>query len=182
MNTRFLIVIGVAFLLVFVCGVAAVVGINSISEQTVASTQVTPVTTTKSAQSSDAVSPLSSLKVEAPEPARAGTSPAIPTVVVSHPTTPMPVLDSDLVQLAAAVKLSGTNTGDVSREVWARETPIAQRLLHGLCDCDQRNWLNHFVKTGNEALSGSDDYYQSVQLLAKLRRNDQELSANGPLR
>ena len=89
----------------------------------------------------------------------------------------MLILDSDLARLADAVKLGKTNTGDVSKNVWAEETPIARRLLKGMCDCDQRNWLNHFVKTGEEAASGSEDYYQSVQVLATLRRNDQELGA-----
>jgi hypothetical protein len=51
-------------------------------------------------------------------------------------------------------------------------------LMKGMCDCDQRNWLVHFVQTGQEAVSGSNQYPQSMQLLAKLRRSNQDLTLN----
>jgi len=175
MSNKFLIAVGTAFFFVFVMGIAAVVSVNLMNEQTtVASQQATT-------QPAEAPLPVS--------PALAPQSGGQPTSMVStsvkaavspqnsYPPVPVPVLDSDLVKLAAAVKLGAANTGDVSKEVWARETPIAEKLLQGLCDCDQRNWLNHFVKTGHEAISGSENYYQSVQLLATLRRSNQELSA-----
>jgi hypothetical protein len=93
------------------------------------------------------------------------------------PAVPYTVLDSDLANLAAAVKLSSTSTGDVGKDVWAREVPVAQRLLTGMCDCDQRNWLKHFVETGQEAISGSNHFPESVQLLAQLRRGNNELTS-----
>lgn len=92
--------------------------------------------------------------------------------------TGLAVQDSDIAQLAAAVKLGTTNTASVGKDVWARETPVAERLLNGLCDCDQRNWLKHFVQTGNEAINGSENYYQSVQLLETLRRSNADLDKN----
>jgi hypothetical protein len=93
------------------------------------------------------------------------------------PASAMAVQDSDIAQLAAAVNLGSASAG-VSKDVWARETPVAQKLLNGLCDCDQRNWLNHFVETGNEALSGSENYDKSVQVLATLRRSNIDLVNN----
>jgi hypothetical protein len=111
--------------------------------------------------------------VEQPAPVVA---PATQTAV-SPPAAPVSVQNSDIDSLAAAVKLGEPNAGGVGKEVWARETPVAEKLLQGLCDCDQRNWLKHFVKAGNEALSGSENYYQSIQELAKLRRSDQDLTA-----
>jgi GMP synthase-like glutamine amidotransferase len=83
---------------------------------------------------------------------------------------------SDINQLAAAVKLG--SSASVGKEVWARETPVAKRLLNGLCDCEQRNWLIHFVETGDQAMAGSQQYSQSVQHLAKLRRDDLDLPAH----
>jgi hypothetical protein len=91
-------------------------------------------------------------------------------------TVPCPVFDSDLAKLAAAVKLSPLSTGDVSKDVWIREVPIAQKLLTGMCDCDQRNWLKHFVETGQEAIAGSNHYPESIQLLATLRRGNSDLT------
>jgi hypothetical protein len=89
------------------------------------------------------------------------------------------VLPSDIDNLAAAVNLNGPVVGDVSKDVWLREVPVAQKLLTGICDCDQRNWLKHFISTGQEAISGSSNYAQSVQLLATLRRaNHPPLTSN----
>jgi len=175
MSNKFLIGIGAAFFFVFVLGIAAVVGIHSITGQTMVASQPAAATPAEpSLPASPAVAP------ESPEQPVPAVSPAVTTAVsapVSPQAVPVPVLDSDLVRLAEAVRLGKANTGDVSKEVWARETPVAEKLLKGLCDCDQRNWLNHFVKTGKEALSGSENYYQSVQVLATLRRSNQDLSA-----
>jgi hypothetical protein len=172
MTNKFLIGIGVSFLFVFALGIAAVVGINSLSEQT---TVISDPATTKPAIAFLPAPPSLVPEAQAQDQPAPVVSPVLPTAAFPA-VIPVPVLDSDLASLAAAVKLGGSNTGDAGKEVWARETPIAKKLLRGLCDCDQRNWLNHFVKTGNEAMSGSEDFYQSVQLLAKLRRNNQELS------
>src|SRR5229473_2178836 len=100
MSNKFLIGIGVAFFFVFVLGIAAVVGIHSITGQAMVASQPATVA-----------------------------SPAVTTVVsapVSPQAVPTTVLDSDLARLAVAVKLGKANMGDVSREVWARETPVAE--------------------------------------------------------
>jgi len=171
MSNKFLIGIGTAFFFVFVLGIGAVMSINSMSGQP------SHPATTKAAEPSSDSSQVEVQSVEQPAPAAAPVANAPAVAPSSSAAVPVTVHDSDLAMLASAVKLGGTKTGDVSKEVWARETPIAEKLLLGLCDCDQRNWLNHFVKTGHEALSGSEDYYQSIQLLATLRRSDQELTA-----
>jgi hypothetical protein len=165
MTNKFLIGIALAFFFVFILGVGAVVGISHMTEQTAVSPP--PTTTTP--------------EVQSPEQPAPPVSPRLITVAAppsSLQAAPITVLNSDLDRLAAAVKLGEANTGDVSKETWARQVPVAEKLLQGLCDCDQRNWLKHFVKTGNDALSGSEDYYQSIQLLAKLRRSDQDLTAD----
>ena len=170
MSTRFLFVITVGFFVVLALAVAAVVTVNHWNE----------------AQKDDSLIVSSAPAVSV--------APAQPPVVIS--TAPAPVVpakvlaavsetpgsgagvtvqNSDIDQLATAVRL-GDSSVSVGKEVWAKETPVAQKLLQGLCDCDQRNWLKHFVETGNEAISGSDHYYQSVQLLSKLRRGDQDLA------
>jgi len=165
MTNKFLIGSALAFFSVFILGIGAVVSISNMTEQTAVSPS--PTTTTPEVQSPKQPGPpVSPRLITAAEPPS------------SLQAAPIPVLNSDLDRLAAAVKLGEANTGGVSKETWARQVPVAEKLLQGLCDCDQRNWLKHFVKTGNDALSGSEDYYQSIQLLAKLRRSDQDLTAD----
>src|SRR5476651_407518 len=105
MSNKFLIGIGTAFFFVFVLGIAAVVGINTMSEQT---TVINDVATTKPAGPALSASP--SL---APEVQSQGQPVPVEKTAVSpqtlSPATPVPVLDSDLAQLAAAVKLGGSN-------------------------------------------------------------------------
>jgi hypothetical protein len=174
MTNKFLIGIGAAFFSVFVLAVASVVSINSMTEQ-----RSRPATT-KPAAPSLLASPGTEAQPMEPPPAPVA-SPDIKTAgspQISPPGAVATVQDSDLQKLADAVKLGRTNTGDVGKDVWAREVPVAQKLLQGLCDCDQRNWLKHFVETGNQAVSGSEQYYQSVQILATLRRNDRQLATD----
>jgi hypothetical protein len=177
MTNKFLIGIALAFFSVFILGVGAVVGISRMTEQTA----VSPPLTTTGPEGSTGAGPSQPPEVQSLEQPAPPVSPS-PITAAAPPSSlqaiPIPVLNSDLDRLAAAVKLGEANTGDVSKETWARQVPVAEKLLQGLCDCDQRNWLKHFVKTGNDALSGSEDYYQSIQLLAKLRRYDQDLTAN----
>jgi hypothetical protein len=97
-------------------------------------------------------------------------------VVAPDSSQPVTVSDSDLADLAASVKLGQSSTGDVGKDIWAREVPVAQKLLNGMCDCDQRNWLKHFVQTGQEAIAGSNHFPDSVQVLTKLRRSDTDLT------
>jgi hypothetical protein len=172
MNTRFLVGIGVAFALVFIGGVAAVVGVNSVADRP----SVIDVSPVPSSAPEPAIAPAPAVAdslAALPNPAAA--SQPIPAQATG-PLTPQPVLDADLAQLAAAVKLGASSTGDVTKDVWAREVPVAQNLLKGMCDCDQRNWLKHFVETGQEAISGSDHYPESVALLTKLRRGNNDLN------
>jgi hypothetical protein len=172
MSHRFLIGIGVAFFAVLAFGVAAVVGVTAMSESAGTSSQtITSASVVTTADPTPAAAPALQPRVAA-DPTPRAASPALPNA--AHDTG-VTVQDSDIAQLADAVKLGRTNSGAVSKEVWVRETPIAQRLLNGLCDCDQRNWLKHFVQTGNEAINGSENYYQSVQLLATLRRSNADI-------
>lgn len=172
MSPRFLIGICVAFFGVLALGVAAVVGVTAMSESPGASGKVAAAPTVTTA-----LEP--ALAVSAAPQTVVAATPAPPSVIPTAPTAPpstgVVVQNSDIDQLANAVKLGTSNSGTVSKEVWARETPVAEKLLNGMCDCDQRNWLKHFVQTGNEAINGSENYYQSVQLLATLRRSDGDL-------
>ncbi len=117
------------------------------------------------------------------EPSAPAPPPTPVPMAVSVPVTttlsnqPVTVLDLD--QLASAVHLREPSLG-ASKQVWASQLPIAESLLQRPCDCDQRNWLKHYVKTANDALAGSEDYVHSVQLLATLRRSDQDLSTTSP--
>ncbi|MEJ0000141.1 MAG: hypothetical protein WDO13_13810 [Verrucomicrobiota bacterium] len=172
MSNRFLIGIGIAFVVIFGIGFAAVIGITSLTDEvTVADYAQTqkPV----DASVSTAVAPsFAPFTAPAAQHEASATTEVRGTPIVGSQI----VLDTDLAKLAAAVKLGGSATGDVSKDVWARQIPVAQKLLKKMCDCDQRNWLNHFVQTGQEAVSGSHHYPESVQLLAKLRRSDHDLA------
>ncbi len=150
--------------MVFALGIAAVVSVTAMNESPGASSQVASTTPAGSSapQQPVAVAP-------APDSSNAASQSA-------PPSTGVVVQKSDIDQLAAAVKLGTTNTPAVGKEVWARETPVAEKLLNGLCDCDQRNWLIHFVQTGKEAVNGSENYHKSVQFLATLRRNDEDVN------
>ncbi len=176
MSHKFLIGVGAAFLLVFAGGIAAVVSMSSLSDVSNRPSQAAAPPSPRPAPALVSLAPEANSSLTAAPVVTPAPKPES-SALVSSTDAPKLVLDSDLAKLADAVKLGKTNTGDVSKNVWAAETPVAQRLLKGMCDCDQRNWLNHFVKTGQEAVSGSEDYYQSVQVLATLRRNDQELGA-----
>jgi len=171
MNSRFLMGLGLAFALVFVCGLAAVLSVNSMTDRV----SVTSVPAVKQGAPSVVSAPVTAIAtpVSLPNPAAA----AAPVAGAAPAgSTGYTVLDSDLANLAAAVKLGATSTGDVTRDVWVRELPIAQNLQKGMCDCDQRNWLKHFVETAQEAISGSNHYPASVQLLAQLRRGNNVLT------
>ena len=171
MSNRFLIGMALAFALVFIGGIAAVIGINSVTDRV----SITDVPADKVVAAPVSTPPPDT----APLPNPAAARPAAPAT--TGPVTPYVVLDSDLDKLARAVKLGATSTGDVGKDVWAKQVPVAQKLLKGMCDCDQRNWLKHFVQTGEEAVAGSEQYPASVQLLANLRRgNNSLISAQAP--
>jgi hypothetical protein len=176
MSNRFILGISLAFFAVLIAGFVAAVGITNMPAPTPATPQ-TVATAPAPAPEPVAVEPAApdaSLKLSPP-----AILPVVPTIqAVPLQPTGILVNNSDLDQLAAAVNLDRAGAGGVSKEVWIRETPVAEKLLQGLCDCDQRNWLKHFVKTGDYAIAGSEDYYSSVQLLAQMRRSDQDLSVN----
>ena len=60
------------------------------------------------------------------------------------------------------------------KEKWQQALVIADKLQQGPCDCEQRNWLHHFIETGNSALTAPADYAENVQLMLKLARNDKQ--------
>ncbi len=95
------------------------------------------------------------------------------------PVVVQPIANSvdraQLENLAESVHLKNLST---DRDQWKRALPKAQHLLQGACDCEQRNWLNHFVETGNEALNGSNDYQQSAKFLLTLPKNDKEATSH----
>jgi hypothetical protein len=158
-------------------GVAAVVSVSAMNDSvSVASKPAVVADVAASHDSAAEATP----SVVAP---KAGTPALRPNPSLENSTfgAAYAVQDSDINQLAEAVKLGESAAGDVGKEVWVRETPIAEKLLQGLCDCDQRNWLKHFIETGHEAIDGSEQYYPSVQLLATLRHSNADLAKNqGP--
>jgi hypothetical protein len=168
MLTRFLIGTGLAFALVFIAGIAAILSVTQDADR------IGTVTTPASAVNGSVPVAEATPNLHMPNP-RAVAQVSVPAINAAS-TVPCPVFDSDLAKLAAAVKLSPLSTGDVSKDVWIREVPIAQKLLTGMCDCDQRNWLKHFVETGQEAIAGSNHYPESIQLLATLRRGNSDLT------
>jgi hypothetical protein len=84
---------------------------------------------------------------------------------------------ADLDALADGAKLDSGSLHHMDKAAWAKELPVAEQMLQGMCDCEERNWLNHFIETAKEALAGSSDYYKSVATLDQLPRDDQELTA-----
>ena len=85
------------------------------------------------------------------------------------------VRTADLDNLAARVHLKNASLADVDKNQWKIALVRAQQFLQGgACDCEERNWLNHFVETGNQALSGAKEYQDSAKFLAALPKNDEE--------
>ncbi len=168
---------GAAFFAVLALGIAAVIGVSAVNDSPSVAREPAPVIPLAAAPPSVPVAET------IPEPAQPMADAPSLRAPPSSPNlafgTGYTVQDSDIGRLAAAVKLGGSAAGgDVGKEVWARETPIAEKLLQGLCDCDQRNWLKHFVETGHEAVNGSEDYPRSVEQLATLRRSNADLAKN----
>ena len=94
------------------------------------------------------------------------------------PADAVSVPDDDLLRLCALVDLANAANHPPDKEGWKQAIPIAERLQQGPCDCEQRNWLHHFVETGNSALSDSaDQYAENAQLMLTLARNDKQAMA-----
>jgi hypothetical protein len=118
-----------------------------------------------SAQTSSPAPALSSSSFPADQPASFTPS--------SAQIVPGAVRASDLQKLALAVHFTGSQANGLNKDLWARQIPNAEKLLQGICDCEQRNWLNRFITTGNFALAGSvEEYYQSARILATLPKSD----------
>lgn len=104
--------------------------------------------------------------------------PAFPAVPAGASPVVMPaagaaVPDDALLQLASLVNLAGATTQPPDKTRWAQAVPVASKLMEAPCDCDQRNWLKHFVAMGNDALTDSSaDYLAEAQLIPTLRRYD----------
>ena len=81
---------------------------------------------------------------------------------------------SDLNKLADGVKLDDGALQRIDKAQWSAQLVVAKTLAQRPCDCEQRNWLNRFIETANDAATGSKDYFASVQLLDQLARNDTE--------
>ena len=102
----------------------------------------------------------------------------IPQTIAPLPANATVVPDEDLLKLSGLVRLANARYAHPDKERWSRAIPVAQQLLAGPCDCEQRNWLNHFVAMGNDAITNLDQqYHEEAQLLATLGRNDQDAMA-----
>jgi hypothetical protein len=94
------------------------------------------------------------------------------------PANAVAVPDKNLLQLAKMVDLPNAAGHPADKPQWAQAASAARKLLGGPCDCDQRNWLNHFVETASYALSGSSaEYDDSAKLLSTLGRNNDQSAA-----
>ena len=101
-----------------------------------------------------------------------------PQTIAPLPANATAVPDEDLLKLSGMVRLANARYARPDKARWNLAIPIAQQLLTGPCDCEQRNWLNHFVAMGNDAIANSDNrYHEEAQLLATLGRNDQDAMA-----
>ncbi len=104
---------------------------------------------------------------------------AVPASFNDDPVIPLPpnvktVPDEDLLKLSGMVNLAGAVAGDQppDKAQWKHALPIAEQLDQAPCDCDQRNWLEHFIQTGYHALADENDqFYTSAREMATLRRN-----------
>ena len=115
------------------------------------------------------------------------TTPA-PHMTINPPLTvasiaPLPanatsVPDSYLLQLSTLVDLDNARDQRPNKNRWMQAIPAAGKLLEGPCDCEQRNWLTHFVEMGNFALSNSDnEYHELAALMTGLGRNNNQAIA-----
>ena len=87
------------------------------------------------------------------------------------------VPDAYLLKLSAMVNLPNAEERHIDKDQWSRAVPIAERLVQAPSDCEQRNWLSHFIAMGNDAIHGSEeDIYQQAGLMRKMARNDKQLT------
>jgi len=111
-------------------------------------------------------------------PVDSGTSsPVASEQIAVIPANATSIPDASLYRLSMMVNLAEARDHRPDKAQWEQAVVIAGKLLEGPCDCEQKNWLKHFVEMGNYALSNSDEYYKSAQLMATLPRNDNEAMA-----
>ena len=102
---------------------------------------------------------------------------------VIEPMAPLPadavsIPDSYLLGLSSMVDLPNARDRRPDLNRWKHAIPVAEKLLEGPCDCEQRNWLTHFVEMGNSALTNAQsDYSDNATLMASLGRNDAQAMA-----
>ena len=174
--------IALTFFVLGAAGVAAIAansGRSSPFHQTVAASSTTANQT--SAPVSTPVQVVAPAEVNRNSPKPTAT-PASPTATATVTLTALPadatsVPDDALSQLSNLVDLKHAATQPPDKQRWAQAIPAASKLMEGPCDCDQRNWLKHFVKMGNAAFSDSHtDYSEEAQLLSTIRRNDTQVT------
>jgi hypothetical protein len=167
MSRRFLIAVAGGFVLIFALGVAAVLSVNNLSLPDSGTKATVPQAVVEAPAAQPTPSPVKLAPVPPPAP-----------FVPVNANGPVTVERSDINQLALAVKLGSSDS--VGKDVWARETAIAVKLQKDMCDCDQRNWLNHFVEAGQEEASGSPRFAETLKLLTTLRKDDSDLAQTPP--
>lgn len=137
----------------------------------------TAETSSRTAEKPDSASVANTLAI-APAPASIlpaanATSALINSAPAGQGSADFPIHDADLKSLGAMVDLGDAARSTPDKQRWTRALSIAENLLQGPCDCEQRNWLSHFVTMGNAALSDSPDYYKLAQVMPTLALNDQ---------
>lgn len=111
--------------------------------------------------------------------------PAAPSIppVVTVTFAPLPadatvIPDDYLLKLSGMVNLANARDETPDKAQWRQATTVAEHLQAGPCDCEQRNWLHHFVEMGTAV--ESDDkfrYYELADLMRTLGRNDAQAMA-----
>ena len=174
----------ILFLFIFGAASVAAIALNKIRKN-----QHRPSETAVSTMDNQNPTPIPS-PVQTAVPVVAGVVTPVPTSVPADPAataaitlTALPadataVPDETLLQLSNLVDLAHATTRPPNKQRWAQAVPVASKLMEGPCDCDQRNWLKHFVKMGNDVFSNSDtDYMAEAGLLSTIRRSDTQHSS-----
>jgi hypothetical protein len=102
---------------------------------------------------------------------------AFPAASLPDQTGPVGMVhNTDLQAVAVMVNLPGARgplgvvsklpvTPEVARANWSRAVQQAQRLMTGMCDCDQVNWLGQFITCGNYYLNNDPKFQEAYDVL-----------------
>jgi len=176
MSDKFLTRSAIAAFATLILAVLAVAGITYFSPKAPPATSNTQLTALTNGQAVTHIDPIvRDSQTSNPGSDQPATQPQAPAF--SLPLSNAVGAD-DLKNLAVAVDLKNAKLSDVDKEAWQKALPTAQKLLQGACDCEGRNWLNHFVETGNYALSGDSHYEDSAKMLLTLPKNDDEATTH----